>query len=365
MGALDVGRLDAVSGRLGEAVLDPATWPLLMEEICSAVGTTGAALLQSDIRTHDIPMTASTTELFKNYFDNNLHVTDVRAARGVPLMLAGTPVISDADLFDNERDMLRDPLYASLTHFGFRWWAAVGFRAGSALWGLALQRTTREGPFEETEKRALAGLSRRMTETATLSKAVGRIVLSGITNALHHVRQPALALDRHGFVIDANPTALAILDDEIRISNCRLLVRDKRAKSALDKFIDQLRTMPDTAALPAAPIVVRRETRHPVVIRVLPVDGAARSPFLGARAILVLSDLGAKPNAEPKVLAQVFDLTPAEARLAAHIATGLSPEHAAQELGIAVETARYQLKAVFAKTGTHRQNELAALLSRV
>ena len=39
---------------LGEAVVDPGRWPVLMEEICSAVGTTGAALLQSDIRTPDV-----------------------------------------------------------------------------------------------------------------------------------------------------------------------------------------------------------------------------------------------------------------------------------------------------------------------
>lgn len=365
MGALDTDRLDAVSNRLGEAVLDPGTWSLLLEEICRAVGTTGASLLQSDIRTPDIPMTESATEIFKSYFDNNLHVNDVRAIRGVPKLLVGVPVISDQDLFTSERDMVRDPLYSDLEHFGFRWWAAVGFQAGSALWGLTLQRTVREGPFEATEKLALAKLSQRLTETATLSKAVGRLVLSGMTNALHHVHQPALALDRLGFVIDTNAMATVIFDDEIRIRNRRLFVRDKQAKLTLDRFIDQLRTTPDTAALPAAPIVVRREAKQPVVIRILPVDGAARSPFLGARAILILSDLGPKPSPDSSVISQAFGLTPAEARLASLIATGVSPERAAEELGIARETARNQLKAVFAKTSTHRQSELAALLSRL
>lgn len=253
MGALDTDRLDAVSNRLGEAVLDPGTWSLLLEEICRAVGTTGASLLQSDIRTPDIPMTESATEIFKSYFDNNLHVNDVRAIRGVPKLLVGVPVISDQDLFTSERDMVRDPLYSDLEHFGFRWWAAVGFQAGSALWGLTLQRTVREGPFEATEKLALAKLSQRLTETATLSKAVGRLVLSGMTNALHHVHQPALALDRLGFVIDTNAMATVIFDDEIRIRNRRLFVRDKQAKLTLDRFIDQLRTTPDTPRCPLHP----------------------------------------------------------------------------------------------------------------
>jgi DNA-binding CsgD family transcriptional regulator len=47
------------------------------------------------------------------------------------------------------------------------------------------------------------------------------------------------------------------------------------------------------------------------------------------------------------------------------MAEGLSPERAAEELKIARGTARNHLKAVFAKTATHRQGELVALLSRL
>jgi DNA-binding CsgD family transcriptional regulator len=65
------------------------------------------------------------------------------------------------------------------------------------------------------------------------------------------------------------------------------------------------------------------------------------------------------------LLSKAFGLTPAEARLASIIAEGLNPERAAEELGISKGTARNQLKAIFAKTATHRQAELAALLSRL
>ena len=52
---VDVHRLDDVTARLGDVILDPATWPSFMDEVCAAVGATGAAMLQSDIRTEDIP----------------------------------------------------------------------------------------------------------------------------------------------------------------------------------------------------------------------------------------------------------------------------------------------------------------------
>ena len=111
---VDIGRLQSIGNRLGEAVIDPAMWPLLMADVCSASGATGACLLQSDIRTPDVPMTASAREFFKSYFDNHLHENDIRAARGVPLLLAGRQVVTDQDLFTSEvRNAARSALRAS------------------------------------------------------------------------------------------------------------------------------------------------------------------------------------------------------------------------------------------------------------
>ena len=59
-------------------------------------------------------------------------------------------------------------------------------------------------------------------------------------------------------------------------------------------------------------------------------------------------------------LAALFDLTPAEARVARGVAEGLDLDALARARGVSVQTVRAQLKAVFRKTGTSRQNELAA-----
>src|SRR5262245_9275421 len=53
-----------------------------------------------------------------------------------------------------------------------------------------------------------------------------------------------------------------------------------------------------------------------------------------------------------------FGLSPAEARLVAHLITGASLRSSAEALGIKYETVRTYLKSVFHKTGTHRQAEL-------
>jgi DNA-binding CsgD family transcriptional regulator len=101
--------------------------------------------------------------------------------------------------------------------------------------------------------------------------------------------------------------------------------------------------------------------KSPIVFRFLPVPVAARSPFLGARALLVFSDLHRNRQPSANLFARVFDLTPAEAKLASLLATGESVESAAQQLLVSRETIRSQLKAIFSKTGTHGQGELVAL----
>jgi DNA-binding CsgD family transcriptional regulator len=363
--AVNAEQLLAISKRLGNAAIDPTIWPKLLGQISAAVGAAGAALLQSDVRTFDIPRSEGADEVISSYFANGWHTRDVRAERGVPLLMRGEKVVTDQDIITPE-EMRRLSFYTeNLAPLGFQWFAAIGFWSGSALWGVCIQRTAREGPFTHNDKRSLARLSNRLTETATLSKAVGQAVLSSMTNALYLVKQPALALDRLGFVIALNAAAEYLFDDEIRVTDRRLFVRDRKAKFLLDEFTDRLRVTPDTEALATEPIVVQRLGGRPLIIRILPIDGAARSPFLGARALLILSDLSVKSKPLPDLLSQTFGLSPAEARLTSLMATGISPEQAAEELGIARETARNQLKAVFSKTDTHRQGELIALLSRL
>jgi DNA-binding CsgD family transcriptional regulator len=365
MSNMDTARLGKACARLGDAAVDPATWPEILGQISASVSATGAVLLQSDVRTCDIPHSAGLSEMLNAYFGNEWHTRDLRANRSFPLILKGETVITDHDIVTAE-EMERSPFYNELhAPHGLRWFAGIGFRAGDALWGISIQRSPQQGPFEANDKRSLAYLSQRLTEVATLSAAVGRVALSSATNALNAVRQPAIAINRLGFVLDANAGAEDLFDQDIRVMHRRLVVYDAGAKSNLEKLANRLRITTDMGTLPCEPIVIPRRDKRPVILRVLPVHGAARTPFLGARALLTLTAVEPGPGPKPALLTRAFGLSPAEARLASIIAEGLNPERAGEELGISKVTARNQLKAIFAKTGTHRQSELVALLCRL
>jgi DNA-binding CsgD family transcriptional regulator len=357
--------VDLANEMMGETVVDPTVWPKVMDAICEAIGATGAVLFQTDIRTLDAPRTDSFDDMIRSYFAEGWHTRDIRAERAVPLLMKGTRVFIDEDILT--RDELESSEYISECTLpkGFKWAAGVAFSAGPAMWALCLHRTFREQPFDRFEAGMLEALCDRMTEVATLSTAVGRIALTAASNALDAVSKPAIAIDRFGLVLAANREAEVTFDDDFRIRNRRLFARDPQAQSKLHALADRLLIAPEMEPLIAAPIVVRRNGRGPLVLRVLPVHSAARNPFLGARALLVVSDLAAKRTVDPQLIANVFGLTSAEARLAAAFAGGCALEDIAEQRAISLTTARNQLKAVFAKTDTHRQSELVALLARL
>jgi hypothetical protein len=123
--------------RLGDAVVDSGQWPGVMEDMSRAIRAEGAVLLQcDDVQTPDVPRTTAVSEFIDNYFNGGWHLGEVRAARCIPLMQRGLPVVMDQDILSPD-EMSRDKSYNEFyIPNGFQWFAVVGFRAGTALWGL-------------------------------------------------------------------------------------------------------------------------------------------------------------------------------------------------------------------------------------
>jgi DNA-binding CsgD family transcriptional regulator len=180
-------------------------------------------------------------------------------------------------------------------------------------------------------------------------------------SALSAIQQAAISIDHFGLVLEANPAAEALFDDSLYTANRHLIMSDPLGRNAFKALVERL-IVPDTDIPSLAPIVVRREGKHPIIAKALQVPAAARNIFFRTRAILILDPVGPKSRPNPSLLSQAFGLTSAEAKLAARLADGTSLTEAAEELTISRGTARSQLKTVFMKTETHRQSQLVALL---
>jgi DNA-binding CsgD family transcriptional regulator len=215
----------------------------------------------------------------------------------------------------------------------------------------------------DEEEHILASFTGRLIDIAAVSGTRGSDTSPiAVLNAL---RLPAIALDQHGFVADVNAAADVVFDNDIKIKDKRLFVRDPAARTHLKEAIDRLKDLPRLDSLALERVIVPRMDKLPVIVRIWPFEGPSHPPGQDVRAVLTLNALGPSPGPPVAILAKTFRLTPSEAKLACIIARGAPPDIAARELKISRETARNQLKAVFAKTDTHRQSELVALLLQV
>lgn len=79
-------------------------------------------------------------------------------------------------------------------------------------------------------------------------------------------------------------------------------------------------------------------------------------------AAIFINSAAAKKKLAESALQALFDLTPAEARLTALLASGVSLNQAAEQSYISKNTAKVQLKSIFFKTGVSRQAELIKLI---
>jgi DNA-binding CsgD family transcriptional regulator len=119
------------------------------------------------------------------------------------------------------------------------------------------------------------------------------------------------------------------------------------------------------ATSPAAGVTrfrINRPMHGDLVVTARPLDLPAIHSGTGALA-LFLARPEAKSTPDPQVLRDVLGLTMAEARLASVLNRGMTLVEAAKELGIAHNTAKVQLRSVFAKTGVHRQAQLVGLMA--
>lgn len=163
-------------------------------------------------------------------------------------------------------------------------------------------------------------------------------------------------------VVEALPSPVILIDADLRIVKANPAAASLIAPGAgLSADGARLAVAAQLDAATAVPIHLR--DRGPAILHVLPLNhGIARRGLVpGAAAAIFVATDAARPVAPTRAIADLFDLTPAETRLLAAIATGSTLSEAAQQLGVGTGTARTHLLRLFAKTGTNRQADLLRL----
>lgn len=156
--------------------------------------------------------------------------------------------------------------------------------------------------------------------------------------------------------MDAGAAAALALGGPLQVSAGRVQAREAAAEAVLKSAIAA------AAASTAVPetvlnlVDVTRERRSRW--RITPRRGAA-----GAM-LMLLPDAGEPPRDACATLMASLGFTPAEATCALLLVQGLGIDQVAARQGVSRNTVRAHLRSLYAKSGTHRQIALVALVNR-
>jgi DNA-binding CsgD family transcriptional regulator len=170
-------------------------------------------------------------------------------------------------------------------------------------------------------------------------------------------------LDASGKIVHANAACQAILaaDDFLSAAGGRLVAKDFKIDQALRELMAAVPGEPKTRTADL-PLRGQNGTRH--VMHVLPLASAARGVAgTGATVALFIRRAAIEPPASPDVLAQAYNLTPAELRVLLAITEIGGVGDVAAAFRVAETTIKTHLSRLFVKTGARRQADLVKIVA--
>ena len=346
-----------VVDQIYEAALVPEKWPTVLDRVSERAGSVGGALLATGDR-HPPRWVASETvaPALRAYTSGEAWKDNSRAQQA--LSSNGTGFSRDIDLWTAE-ELERYRVSDERSPHGLGWQIHIRCHRGilsslPSIGVLTMARTTSRCETPPNSMRphlaragllaARLGLERAQTMVATLA-AIGL---------------PAAVLTASGRVLAANQLMQDLTSVFLMAAHDGLGITDAAAHALLQQSLEgHDRRNPVVRSIP----VMANDDRGPVVVHLLPVRGVAHDLFTGAEILIVATSVSARsPLPSVSLLHGLFDLSPAEARLAASLAAGEPLKAIAAKSGIQFSTARSYLESIFRKTGTHQQSQLVALL---
>lgn len=366
--AVDWDELNGLIGQIYECALNPEIWNATLASIVEAlcpVEWRSALILSENKSEKRANCTASVdmTDVAINDYSKMFAVDNPYSQLAWPVR-AGT-------MFDSNENAPRDIVKKS--SFYTKFLEPLGY---SRVVALKLDHRSEEITFiaflgpdgcaMARLKRGLRILTPHLQRAIRVSRRIAGLQTVADAKQLAADRSPfaTLTLDR-GFAILASAGRVRDYVDRgiIAVQHDRLAFCNPVSQRRLTGMFDlPSQTSQAFMAIDKSgrecPVLATRIPEHTVA--------ALGGNFVGASLMVSIGQSsGEQPVLEINHLVQWYGLTPKQGQLAAALAAGHSLQEYAASCGIQLNTVRFQLKAVFSKTGTTSQGELIALLARL
>ena len=344
-----------------EAALLPELWPLVLDGVAAAGGSSGATIFTVADRTGRWVSNDAVRDAMNRFVTEGWATRNERMRRTVQV---GEPrFVTDLDIF-TPAEIEADPLYRDfLRPAGFGWGAGTLVSSMTDdMIAITVERSHAAGPLGGGDVAALDALRPHLARAALMASRLKLQMARNAVDTLSALRLPAAALSARGSSVVANQAFETLMPKLVVDVAGRSGHAPLSAAATFRTLFESDRTKLGRGS--SFPLRFA-DQESVVIVHVLPLVHDARDIFAAATRLVFVTGLGFAPGAEPGVLEGLFDLTPAEARVARALLAGRSVAAIAREAGLSTGTVRVQLKAVFRKTDTRRQIDLVRLLGGI
>jgi DNA-binding CsgD family transcriptional regulator len=345
-----------------ESAFVPDLWPGVLDELGRIAGARGGVLLAANA--HILNWTASPclSGDFQKYVVDGLLVRCERRRRWFASPHQG--FLIEHDIW-SDQELEAIPAYRDfLRPRGLGWSAATAICMPTNDRILfSVERDYVRGPVERAAVEALDELRPHLVRSALMSARLQFERARAAGETLTALGLAAMILDNEGKVLSANQMIESLPACLIWRARGRIALADGGADKLLRESIAAIED--NSGPLVRSFPLRDAEGRAAMVAHVIPIRRAARDIFFRGAVALVLTPV-ALPQAPPiDLVRSLFDLTPAEARVARGLASGKTVDDISSDGGVSPNTVRTQVRRVLEKTGCGRQAEVVALLTAI
>ena len=352
---------------LYEAPLNPSCWEEFLKLTAGAVGGEAAALLMHDF--------SNTQSLMSMEWGFHPEVARLYSAHYGAIDVWRSAVTTAPDWIGiSERfvpfaTLKRTEFYNDLLlPYGIPHGIFAMVQSGATrVANLSVCRSARAGAFEAKDLEIVKFLKPHIQRAYRLHSELATVHTrnAGLLTALNAISTGVILLGSKMQVITMNKAAERTLaaNNGLRVGTQGIRAEHPGESAVLEKLVSEAVATSNGDGLESAgTMTVSRSDLPPLQVLVSPVRGFDLDSAHLVRAIVFLNDPVQRVRPSHDTLRAMFDITPAECRVAMLLADGYAPREIAERLGVSRNTLKSQLASIYRKTGTSRQSQIVRLL---
>ena len=348
--------------RIYECAFGPECWPGVLDELARMADARGGYLLTANTGIQNwiasesmrVPMEQTVKG---DWLRRSHRLRRILSARRCGF-LTEYDVYTDAELAD-------DPFYRD-----FLWPAGFGWAVGNAIalptgdtLVFGLERMKKRGPVEPAIVKQLDPFHPHIARTAFISARLQLERARVASETLELIGLPGMVFNDRGKILAVNHSMEALTDHVRWQAHDRVSLADPIADALLQQTI---KSLDSENVAPVRSLALRgAHANAAMVAHVIPIRRTARDIFVRCAAMLVMTPVAPLQAPPVELVQSLFDLSPAEARVARRLAGGQTVDEIASIDGVSSNTVRTQVRGVLEKTGCRRQTDVVALLGGV